>query len=85
MHYTSPIINSTGTAELRKMVRQRKTPDDEGLTNQYRIESMVMLDHPRIEDFDGWIGEPAESTRPGGTQKTYIEANLHHWSTIRRP
>ena len=29
MHYTSPIINSTGSDELRKMVKQRKIPDHE--------------------------------------------------------
>src|SRR6056300_1533199 len=82
MHYTSPLINSTGTAELHKMVEQRKIPDHEDYKNQHRIESLVMLDHPRIEDLEWMIEKLAESTQPGKTQKTYIETNLNHWRTI---
>src|SRR6056300_134568 len=82
MHYTSPIINSTGSDELRKMVEQRKIPDHEDYKNQHRIESLVMMEHPEIEKLDWMIEKLAESTQPGGTQKTYIEANLNHWRTI---
>ena len=55
MHYTSPIINSTGTAELHKMVEQRKIPDHEDYKNQHRIESLVMMEHPEIEKLDWMI------------------------------
>jgi hypothetical protein len=82
MHYTSPIINSTGTAELHKMVQQRKIPDHEDYKNQHRIESLVMLDHPQLDSLEWMIEKLSESTQPGGTQKTYIEANLNHWRTI---
>ena len=82
MHYTSPIINSTGSDELRKMVTDRKIPDHEDYKNQHRIESLVMMEHPEIEKLDWMIEKLAESTQPGGTQKTYIEANLSHWRTI---
>jgi hypothetical protein len=82
MHYTSPIINSTGSDELRKMVNDRKIPDHEDYKNQHRIESLVMMEHPEIEKLNWMIEKLAESTQPGGTQKTYIEANLNHWRTI---
>ena len=82
MHYTSPVINSTGTAELHKMVEQRKIPDHEDYKNQHRIESLVILAHPQLETLEWMIEKLAESTQPGGTQKTYIEANLNHWRTI---
>ena len=82
MHYTSPIINSTGSDELRKMVTDRKIPDHEDYKNQHRIESLVMLDHQQLDDLEWMIEKLAESTQPGKTQKTYIEANLNHWRTI---
>ena len=82
MHYTSPIINATGSHELRKMVEHRKIPDHEDYKNQHRIESLVMLDHPELESLEWMIEKLAESTQPGGTQKTYIDANLNHWRTI---
>lgn len=82
MHYTSPIINSIGTSELHKMVKQRKIPDHEEYENQHRVESLVMLDHPQLDSLEWMIEKLAESTQPGGTQKTYIEANLNHWRTI---
>jgi hypothetical protein len=82
MHYTPPVINTTGSDELRKMVEDRKIPDHEDYKNQHRIESLVMLEHPEIEKLDWMIGKLAESTQPSGTQKTYIEANLNHWRTI---
>ncbi|MDB2425824.1 hypothetical protein N9W43_08495 [Litoricolaceae bacterium] len=82
MHYTSPIINSTGTAELRKMVEQRKAPDHENYKNQHRIESLVMMEHPQLDSLEWMIEKLAESTQPGGTQKTYVESNLSHWRTI---
>ena len=82
MHYTSPIITSLGSDELRKMVTDRKIPDHEDYKNQHRIESLVMLDHPQLDDLEWMIEKLAESTQPGKTQKTYIEANLNHWRTI---
>ena len=82
MHYTSPIITSKGSDELRKMVTDRKIPDHEDYKNQHRIESLVMLDHPQLDDLEWMIEKLAESTQPGKTQKTYIEANLNHWRTI---
>ena len=82
MHYTSPIINSTGSDELRKMVTDRKIPDHEDYKNQHRIEPLVMMEHPQLDDLERMIEKLAESTQPGKTQKTYIEANLNHWRTI---
>lgn len=82
MHYTSPIINSTGSDELRKMVEQRRIPDHEDYKNQHRIESLVMMEHPQLDSLEWMIEKLAESTQPGGTQKTYIESNLRHWRTI---
>lgn len=82
MHYTSPIINSTGSDELRKMVTDRKIPDHEDYKNQHRIESLVMMEHPQLDTLEWIIEKLAESTQPGKTQKTYIEANLYHWRTI---
>ena len=64
------------------MVEQRKIPDHEDYKNQHRVESLVMLDHPQLESLEWMIEKLAESTQPGGTQKTYIEANLNHWRTI---
>ena len=68
MHYTSPIINSIGTSELHKMVKQRKIPEHEDYKNQHRIESLVMLDHPQLESLEWMIEKHAESTQPGKTQ-----------------
>jgi hypothetical protein len=82
MHYTSPIINATGSDELRRMLEQRKVPDHEAYKNQHRIESLVMMEHPELDGLEWMIAKLAESTQPGGTQKTYIEANLNHWRTI---
>ena len=73
MHYTSPIINSTGSDELRKMVTDRKIPDHEDYKNQHRIESLVMLDHPQLDDLEWMIEKLAESTQPGKTQKTKLK------------
>ena len=64
------------------MVKQRKIPDHEDYKHQHRIESLVMLDHPQLDSLEWMIEKLAESTQPGGTQKTYIEANLNHWRTI---
>ena len=82
MHYTSPVINSTGSDELRTMVTDRKIPDHEDYKNQHRIESLVMMEHPQLDTLERMIEKLAESTQPGETQKTYIEANLNHWRTI---
>ena len=82
MHYTSPIINPIGSDELRKMVMDRKIPDHEDYENQHRIESLVMMEHPQLDTLEWMIEKLAESTQPGKTQKTYIEANLNHWRTI---
>ena len=82
MHYTSPIINSTGSDELRKMVTDRKIPDHEDYKNQHRIEPLVMMQYPQLDTLEWMIEKLAESTQPGKTQKTYIEANLNHWRTI---
>jgi hypothetical protein len=82
MHYTSPIINSIGSDELRKMVTDREIPDHEDYKNQHRIESLVMMEHPQLDTLEWMIEKLAESTQPGKTQKTYIEANLNHWRTI---
>jgi len=64
------------------MVEQRKIPDHEDYKNQHRVESLVMLDHPQLDSLEWMIEKLAESTQPGGTQKTYIESNLNHWRTI---
>ena len=64
------------------MVEQRKIPDHEDYKHQHRIESLVMLDHPQLDSLEWMIEKLAESTQPGKTQKTYIEANLNHWRTI---
>lgn len=82
MHYTSPIINSKGSDELRRMVKDRKIPDHEDYKNQHRIEPLVMMEHPQLDTLEWMIEKLAESTQPGKTQTTYIEANLNHWRTI---
>ena len=82
MHYTSPLINSTGTAELHKMVEQRRVSDHEEYKNQHRVEALVILGHPKLDDLHRMIEELAESTQPESNQQTYITANIREWRTI---